>query len=244
MNFKRTGLLFALALLIALTLFLLHRGKGNTARPAILEPPRPAPVVSITNKSTEAPTTIHRQKLKTRFSEFASDEKTTFETDFAEKYKPAITKWANAFGKHVPLNPDNVTPDKLAERVGRNTSYNEYVFVVDGITLGVREKKSIVEVDYLNAPKQTQQLAKLPDGSQVPIINSPVSREEILQILKAEGGTQFQPNEVRIIPTGLSGSLNGGAFVNVGGDPERGGTWKYDMVFDSEGKLGYYLKGQ
>jgi hypothetical protein len=65
-----------------------------------------------------------------------------------------------------------------------------------------------------------------------------------MRAIEAESGTRFAAGEIRIYPSGPSGSLNGGAFVHVGGDPENGASWKYDMVFDPQGKLAYYLKGQ
>lgn len=65
----------------------------------------------------------------------------------------------------------------------------------------------------------------------------------MVKTLFAEGGNQFSPNEIRLIPNRYSGALNGSAFVNVGGDPNNAASWKYDMIFDADGKLVYYLKG-
>jgi hypothetical protein len=38
--------------------------------------------------------------------------------------------------------------------------------------------------------------------------------------------------------------VNGGAFVNVGGDLNNGYTWKYTLVFGDDSKLIYYCKGR
>lgn len=181
--------------------------------------------------------------MKHRASEFNADQKAEFMANFQGKYKPAIIKWCSAFNGHVPFAPDEVTAEKLVERIGINSAYSEYVFVVDGITLGVQDTKGTVQVDYLNAPQQTRKMAVLPDGTQAPIVTMPVTREEIVKMLDAVSGTQFRAQEIRMTPSGLSGSLNGGALANVGGNPENGASWKYDMVFGPDGKLAYYLKG-
>jgi hypothetical protein len=183
-------------------------------------------------------------KLKFRTSDFSSVERSNFLANFEARYKPAIEKWAKAFEGHIPIDPKQVTADNFIERVGPNPSfYSEYVFVVDGITLGVEDSRGTARVDYLNAAHQTAKLAIVPDGSQAPITSAPVAREEITRMLEADGGVHYAPQEIRVIPSGMSGSLNGGAFVNVGGDPNKGGTWKYDMVFGPDGKLAYFLRG-
>jgi hypothetical protein len=55
--------------------------------------------------------------------------------------------------------------------------------------------------------------------------------------------TDFPPAEIRIIPTAFSSSMNGGVHVNVGGDPNNAASWKYTLVFDPDGKLSYYCRG-
>jgi hypothetical protein len=130
----------------------------------------------------------------------------------------------------------------LAERVGRNAAYHDYIFVVDGITLGIQDAKGVASVDYLNDPNQTGKMSKLPNGGEAPISTAPISKDDVVKMLAAEGGTQFKPNDIRLTPSGYSGSLNGGAIVNVGGNPNNAASWKYDMVFGNDGKIAYYLK--
>jgi hypothetical protein len=124
-----------------------------------------------------------------------------------------------------------------------DSSYGEYVFVINGITLGVSDSRGVAQVDYLNDPQQTRKLAQIPNGAEAPIATPPITREEILNILETDSGTQFPPSEVRMTPSGFSGSLNGGVMVNVGGTPENGASWTYDMVFGPDGNLAYFLRG-
>jgi hypothetical protein len=207
----------------------------ESAQPYVQTPP-----ATPTNSNIGPPT---RLKLKHRFSEFTDEERERFSSDFEGKYKPAVTKWSKAFHGRIPIDPDDLTLKKFVERIGTTPSYSEYIFVVNGITLGVQENRGVVRVDYLNSPAQTRKLAVLPDGSQTPITTSPVTRQEVIEMLEASCGTKYAPTDVRIIPSGLSGSLAGGAFVNVGGNPENGASWKYDMVFGPDGKLAFYQKG-
>ncbi|HWX22437.1 MAG TPA: hypothetical protein VN578_21255 [Candidatus Binatia bacterium] len=206
-----------------------------------LAPPQQLPPHPTT--SAIPPTTNRTFRVRHKASELTADEKSAFLQNFEQRYKPAIDKWFKAFSGHVPFAPDKVTPDQLAERIGTNPSYNEYVFVIDGITLGVQDSKGVAQVHYLNAPHQTQKLATLPDQNQPPALAPPVAKEEIAQMLLAESGTAFAPQEIRITPSGVSGSLNGGALVSVGGDAENGASWNYDLAFAPDGKLAYYLKG-
>lgn len=198
-------------------------------------PTKPPP--SVTNTLRRWPSPKHKA------SEFTADEKAMFAATFQAKYRPAIFKWCDAFKGHIPINPTNVSPADLVDRIGNTSAYSEYVFVVDGITLGVQDKNGTARVDYLNAPKQTSKLAILPDGSAAPVLSTPVTRQQVTQMLQADCGVRFAPQNIRIEPSGLSGSLNGGMLVDVGGDPENGASWDYDMVFDSAGKLAYFLRG-
>lgn len=182
-------------------------------------------------------------RIKSKLSEFTPAQREEFEKDFQEKYQPAIQKWCSAYKGHVPFDPYDVTRDNFAERVGREKRYREFVFVVNGITLGVRDSRAAgVSVDYLNAPQQTRQMTVVPDGSQAPITVLPVSREDVQAMLQTDGW-QDTNEWMEIIPTGLSGSLNGGAMVHVGGNSDNGASWKYDLIFGPDGKLAYYLRG-
>ncbi len=182
-------------------------------------------------------------KMKTRYAGFTDAEKAEFQSNFVARYKPALDKWANAFSGRVPFSLDEVTPDKFAERIGPTARYHEYVFVVDGITVGIADKVgNAARVDYLNAPTQTRQLATIPTSGQPPIATVPITRDEIIQMLYTDSGVQFKPNDIRITPTGFSGSLNGGAFIAVGGNPDNEASWDYDLVLGSDGKLAFYLR--
>ena len=182
-------------------------------------------------------------KLKTRWGNFSDAEKSEFISNFATRYQPALEKWSEAFSNRVPFSPGSITANNFLERIGTRPTYREYIFMVDGITLGIQDSKGVARVDYLNNPQQTGKMTVLPHDGNAPISTTPLSKDDVVKMLAAEGGTQYRPNDIRLVPSGYSGSLNGGAIVNVGGDPENAASWKYDMVFGADGKLAFYLKG-
>lgn len=240
------GLVFTSAVLVAVLLvfFLWPGAERRRPQPASRTSPvlQPAAIVTILQTNSAAVGT-NPPKIRHRMLDFTPEARASFHTNFTTQLKPALQRWCKIYGDRVPFDPNDVTVERFVERIGRDASYSEYIFVVDGVTLGIRDKNGSVRVDYLNAPKNTEKLAVLPTGGEPPILTSPLTREEVARLLEEDGGFRFQPHEIRIIPTGLSGSLNGGAFVNAGGDPENGASWAFDMIFSQDGKLAYYLKG-
>jgi hypothetical protein len=208
----------------------------------------PTRVILVTNPATNIPVRLAHNEpahepLQKKAIELTPEEKVKFLTNFEIRYKPAISKWLAAYGNHVPFSSDEITADGLFARIGTSDAFREYVFVIDGITLAVRDRNGIAAVDYLNNPKRTKQLSSLPQRAQAPTVDLPVQRNEVMSMVLADSGTQYPPDQIRMIPSGLSGAMDGGAVVHIGGDPHNGGSWKFDMVFASDGKLAYYRKG-
>jgi hypothetical protein len=241
---KRNLLAFLVLAIVALFLLLAFRhpvGKNQTQAELF------KPVIKSNTPAALPQSAIPLQslsKLKTRWSDFSDAEKGEFTSNFVARYQPALEKWCGAFSNRVPFSPASLTANNMVERIGTRPIYREYIFVVDGITLGIQDANGVARVDYLNDPKQTGKMTMLPSGGEAPISSTPVSKEELATMFSAEGGTQFMPNDIRLIPSGYSGALNGGAIVNVGGTPDNAASWKYDMVIAPDGKLAYYLRGK
>ena len=201
MNSKKIVLATASLVVAALLLYLMISRPVTKA--LISTPPQPA-VAKITNAPPNVlSNSTHHIKVKTRYSEFTEAEKAEFQANFEKRYKPALSNWCNAYGNHVPFSQSSVIPDKLAERIGMNAAYHEYVFVVDGITLGIQDTKGIARVDYLNDPTQTKKMAMQPDGT-APLIVSPVPRGDVMTMLAVDSGNQFPSDQVRLVPSGFS----------------------------------------
>ena len=227
-------------------LIVFRQPTGKTQTLAKLPPSVTKANASVPLLQKSSPTNVpleSRSKIKTRWSDFSDTEKNEFAYNFVERYQPALERWCGAFSNRVPFSPGSVTVNNMVERIGTMPVYREYIFVVDGITLGIQDKRGVAQVDYLNVPKETGKMTLLPHA-EAPISTTPVSKNEVVKMLAVESGIQLKPNDIRLIPSGYSGALNGGAIVNVGGDPDNAATWKYDMVFGNDGKLVYYLRGK
>jgi hypothetical protein len=193
--------------------------------------------IVMTNDST----TPHA-RIRVRAVDLSEIEKADFSANFEKKYKPTISNWCQAYQGHLAFSPSQVTADKFVERLGQSGSFYNYTFMVDGTTFCLGDENGSVHVSYLNAPK-SKQLMQMPSGVNAPILNSPVSPTEVKQMVKLDSGIDFPETEIHVIPSGISGSVNGGAFVNVGGDANNSYTWKYTLVFGDDGNLIYYCRG-
>jgi len=245
---KRSKLVFALlggAFVVVVVVFMRSPPRMNKSIVAIQDAPKATNIlnvpVTLTNTARAANA---RSKIRKRASEFSDEEKRQFSADFEKTYRPRILNWCSNYDGRVPFSPDEISADKLAERFSNGSAYSEYVFVVDGITVGLRESKDAVRVDYLNDPKQTRKMAELPNTGEPPIVSNPIDRAEIARLLEAEGGKRFSPFDIRMKQSGFSGGLNGGVLVSIGGDPKNEASHEYDLVFGPDGKLAYYLRGR
>ena len=121
-----------------------------------------------------------------------------------------------------------------------NDSFHIYTFMIDGITLSVRDCRGRVAVMYMFAPA-AKQLMALPGGTR-PKLDLPVNKGDIIRMVREDSGTEFKPHEVLLRPTGAATAINGGAFADIGplgGDPNNG-LCRVSLVFGPDGNLIYY----
>jgi hypothetical protein len=102
-------------------------------------------------------------------------------------------------------------------------------------------------VNYLASRQGVSAMNTLPKLAGPADLSMPVTRQQVLDLVEADSGKQFPPNEVVLTPSGQSGSLMGGAHVEVGKDASNPGfahvTTKetsFALTFGSDGKLVYY----
>ena len=184
-----------------------------------------------------------RRGVRASADEMTPEERAEFEKKFEAKLKPAVEQWCKVYAGHTPFRPEDVTADKLRERIFPGSPAQGYGFVLNGTTLCVEDNRGLVYVEYIMAPA-ARQLDQLPKGPAPPAQVS-VSREEIMRLLKSDSGKDFPPNEVAITPTSWSGAMNGGVSVEAGEgvyDNLRPPP-EYSMVFGPDGNLACYLRG-
>src|SRR5215831_10634983 len=94
-----------------------------------------------------------KRGTRTGASQFSDASKAEFVAAFRERYRPVIEAWCRIYEGHLPFLPEAVTAERFVERVGSSSTNCEYIFVVDGVTLGLEEKKGVAHVAYLYAPQ-------------------------------------------------------------------------------------------
>ncbi len=183
-----------------------------------------------------------------RPSEFTEEEKRAFTNMFVTRLKPAAEKWASVYTNRVPFNLADLTPDKVVDRFGWGDSrYDAYMFVMGDITFGIQEFHGDTYVNYLASRRGMGAMNTLPKLAGPADLSMPVTREQVIDLMEADSGKRFPPNEVTLTPTGQSGSLMGGATVEVGKDasnPEfthvTTKETSFSLTFGPDGKLVYY----
>ena len=183
-----------------------------------------------------------------RPSEFTEGEKQAFTNLFVTKLKPAAEKWASVYTNRVPFNLTDLTPDKVVNRRGWGDSrYDAYMFVIGDITFGIQVFRGDTYVNYLASRRGVGAINTLPKLAGPADLSMPVTREQVLDLVEADSGRRFPPNEVALTPTGQSGSLMGGADVEVGKDannPEFAYVTtketSFSFTFGRDGRLVYY----
>ncbi|HVV01232.1 MAG TPA: hypothetical protein VHH88_07700 [Verrucomicrobiae bacterium] len=170
-------------------------------------------------------------------------ERREIEAAFAARFKPAIERWCSAYAGRLNFRPGDVSATNLVERLGKAASFYLYTFVVGDFTLVVQDSNGHARVSYLMSKTAAKGLNTRHAGTAPPDLSPPITREDVIGMIRADAGVQFKPNEIILRPTGAGTAMAGGAFVEVlpaGADPNNGLSSKIDMVFGQDGKLANY----
>ena len=179
-------------------------------------------------------------RVKYRASEMTAEEKAKFEAVFTRKIKPAVERWCAVYAEHAPFRPEEVTLDKFKEWIFPGGPGEGYAFVVNGTTVTLDANNGKVVLDYIMAPGAAL-LWQTPNSAPPPLEGS-VTMGEALRLLKADSGRDFPPDQIAMRPTGRSGAMNGGVYVDVGENvKQRTEDAEYSLVFGPDGRLVYYL---
>jgi len=195
---------------------------------------QPAPVPILTNTP---PQSANQSK---RASEFSTQEKKDLEIKFKSKFKPAIENWCKAYEGKIPFLPSDVTFDKFHSKLAGGF----YTFMIGDTTLTIFDSKKGTRVFYMMTREAATALNTLPTSGNPRNLTVPIKRDEVLKMVKADTGFDYQPSQVEIKPTAAACALDGGAFVEVGrvmkGDMEILTENSLSFVVSSDGKLVSY----
>jgi hypothetical protein len=182
-----------------------------------------------------------------RANELTEAEKVGLTNLFVTKLKPAAEKWASVYSNRVPFDLADLTMDKFVNRVGRD--YYSYSFVIGDITFNIAEQNGTAQVQFLANGSAVMAVASLPTTDVAPDLSMPVTREQVLALAEADSGVQYPSKECKLEPSAESGSLAGGAIVDVGsevlsvlGRPISKSSTGFTYVFAKDGTLAYYLR--
>ncbi len=159
-------------------------------------------------------------------------------TMFSNEFKPVLQKWCEAYKGHVKIRPEDVRLDQCKQRLGVEERRCLYSFVSDdGNTLTFAECDGTARIFYYMSKSGANSLNSLPASGTVPKLSVPVTREEVVQMAKADTGIQFAPKDILIRPTGAACSLEGGAFVSVGGKPDQWDITNVSLVIGPDSMI-------
>jgi len=162
---------------------------------------------------------------------------------FNVRFKPALSRWAEAYKGHLPFDREKVGPESYHSSV----SDKLHTYMVGSYTLTFQEQGDSARVFYMASGERLSDMNRIPQNSEPPNVTMPVTREEVLKMAKADAGIDYQQKDMIMRPTGISGSMGGGAAIEIGGHTGdkvfRSMTkTNLDIVFDVDGKIVYYLR--
>jgi len=173
-----------------------------------------------------------------RASELPDEQKAVIAKLFSEKFRPALLKWASAYSNRIPFDVSEVTMDKFHSTLGSHM----FTFMIGDTTLTFMLDRNgeNPRVGYMMVRQAAVAMNQLPAPGTQPNLAMPVTSSQVLDMVAADTGTAYKPNEVIIRPTGKASAMNGGAFVDIlptGADQNNFMNYKISMTFDSSGKL-------
>lgn len=192
-----------------------------------------------TYEATQQAAAINSQPhLIHRASELSGAQKADIAKLFKEEFQPALRRWAAAYSNRIPFAVSEVTLDKFHSTLGSHM----FTFMIGDTTLTFMLDRNggNPRVGYMMVRQAAVAMNHLPAPGTRPNLAVPLTSSQVLDMVQADTGTAFKPNEVIIRPTGKASALNGGAFVNIlptGADPNNFMNYKLSMTFDSNGKL-------
>ncbi len=177
-----------------------------------------------------------------RREEMSPDQREKLARNYQEKYLPLARKWFAAYEGRLPFDLDDFKLETFHSCLGGYM----YTFMIGDTTFTIQDSPKLgLKVSYLMTRQEAVQMNSLPKPGFVPNLTVPVTREEVIRMVKADAGVEFTPHEILIKPTAASCTLNGGAFVDIlpaGKDPNNGLNYKISMVFNAAGKLVNYVR--
>jgi hypothetical protein len=144
-------------------------------------------------------------------------ERKTLEELFAERFKPAIDKWANAYKGHIPFDVSEINLSNFYA-----VSAGCYTFMIGSTTFVIYNSKDKAKVFYLMTKQGAHDFNSIPTDGKPRDLSVPITKEEVLPMAEADTGLHYELKDIVIRPTGAYCVIDGGADVEVGIKHENG----------------------
>jgi len=236
MNNKNWVWLSALAVLAVVIV----AGISFLQRSKLPQPPSESAQVPASEPPPKA-TPVPQQNRWDRWRKYSGDDMSDFTNKFVKRFKPAIAKWCKVYAGRLPFNESDVTPDKFHSKAGPLI----YTFMIGDTTFSIYDGPAGTRVFYMMTQQAAQQLNSMPSGGVMHDISTPVNRQLIVGLLKADSGIDFPADQISIHPTGTFSSMDGGVSVEAGGITGNNvfrvmTATNLDFILDANGNLVSY----
>jgi hypothetical protein len=108
----------------------------------------------------------------------------------------------------------------------------------------VADNDNSAHVVYMMTKEAAHALNSIPTSGRMPDLSVPVTRDQVLDMVKDDRGVIYPPSKVQITPSAEGTTLDGGALVTVNQTMMNGGILldgkSFSLVFDKNGKLVHY----
>jgi len=176
-----------------------------------------------------------------RIEDMTADQREQLAVMFTNEFMPTLQKWCAAYEGHVRVKPGDVRLNQFKQRLGFEGRSCLYTFVTDdGTTIDFQEQDGKARMFYMMTSGAAHELNEIPNGGTQPDLSVPITPKEIVKMAEADTGGHFSTNQILVRPTGAACSMQGGAFVSVGGRADQWDATNVSLVFGRDGILVNY----
>ena len=150
-------------------------------------------------------------------SALSPKEKEILKQLFAERFKSAIDRWANAYKGHIPFDVSEINLNNFYA-----VSAGCYTFMIGSTTFVIYNSKDKAKVFYLMTKQGAHDFNSIPTDGKPRDLSVPITKEEVLPMAEADTGLHYELKDIVIRPTGAYCVIDGGADVEVGIKHENG----------------------
>src|SRR5665213_1201620 len=200
-NKNWASILLVIAVVAALSIWLLM----PTSRPDKVQSPQDTGPVSPKKIETAPPLQSRLDHIRRAQVADWND----FTNRFEKRFKPEIARWCKVYACRIPFDASDVTPDKFHSKEAGFI----YTFMIGDTTFCIYDGPRGTYVFYMMTRAASQELNSPGNGAMPHDLSMPITRQEIVRLLKADSSIDYATDQVSINPIGKFSSMQGGVMV-------------------------------